>query len=133
MQCAAVGKPTATAPDRITVSHGANLSLLSPGAYLRSKLMKPHYDVRAEADGARVLSVTAQEASFLISRGFVFGKLDGLGRLEYFTSSKGKQALLKSMEGAGIAQRMNAEDSKTTVLDGKTYQHHMRRAMSWAR
>lgn len=109
------------------------MSLLSPGSYLRSKLLKSHYDVRSEADGSRVLSVTAQESSFLISRGFVFGKLDGLGRLEYLTSSKSKTALLKSMEGAGIAQRMNAEDSKTTVLDGKTYQHHMRRAMAWAR
>lgn len=95
--------------------------------------MKPQYDIRSEADGTRILSVTAQEAAFLISSGQVFGKLDGLGRLEYLTAHKSRQALLKSMDGAGVAQRMSAEDSKTTVLDGKTYQHHMRRAMAWAR
>jgi hypothetical protein len=96
-------------------------------------LLKSHYDVRAEADGDRMMSITAQEAAFLISSGQVFGKVDGLGRLEHLTSHRSKTALMKSMEGAGIAQRMNAEDSKTTVLDGKTYQHHMRRAMAWAR
>lgn len=80
-----------------------------------------------------MMSVTAQEAAFLVSRGFVFGKLDALGRLEYLTAHRAKAAILKAMESAGIAQRMNAEDSKTTVLDGKTYQHHMRRAMAWAR
>ena len=95
--------------------------------------MNPHYDVRAEADGSRMMSITAQEAAFLISSGQVFGKVNGLGKLEYLVTHRAKNALLKSMEGAGIAQRMNAEDSKTTVLDGKTYQHHMRRAMAWAR
>lgn len=79
------------------------------------------------------MSVTAQEAAFLISSGQVFGKVSAMGKLEYLTSHRAKSVLLKSMEGAGIAQRMNAEDSKTTVLDGKTYQHHMRRAMAWAR
>jgi len=79
------------------------------------------------------MSVTAQEAAFLISSGLVFGKLNGIGRLEYLITHRTKKAMLTAMDGAGVAQRMNAEDSKTTVLDGKTYQHHMRRAMAWAR
>lgn len=109
------------------------MSLLSPGSYLRSKLLKSHYDVRSEADGNRMMIVTAQEAAFLISSGVLFGKIDGLGRLEHFTCHRPKSVLLKMMDGVGISQRMSAEDSKTTVLDGKTYQHHMRRAMAWAR
>jgi hypothetical protein len=95
--------------------------------------MNAHYDVRAEAEGGRMMSVTAQEAAFLISSGSVFGKLDGLGRLEYLITHRTKRALLSAIESAGVSQRMNGEDSKTTVLDGKTYQHHMRRCMAWAR
>lgn len=109
------------------------MSILSPGSYLRSKLMNSHYDVRAEAEGGRIMSVTCQEAAFLVSSGLVFGKLDGLGRLEYLITHRVKKALLTAIESAGVSQRMSAEDSKTTVLDGKTYQHHMRRCMAWAR
>jgi len=109
------------------------MSLLSPGSYLRSKLMKSEYDIRSESSGSRIMSVTAREASFFISAGHVFGKLDGMGRLQYLTSPTSAARLKAMLQKANVEPPKNAEDNKTTVLDGKTYQFHMRRVMAWAR
>lgn len=79
------------------------------------------------------MQVTAQEASFFISAGFVFGKLDGIGRLEYLTSPLKSEKLRAALQKATCGTVQNAEDNKTTFIDGKTYQFHMRRVLAWSR
>ena len=109
------------------------MSLLSPGLYLRSKLLKPSYDIRSELNGSRIMSATAGEASFFISAGIVFGKLSGSGSLEYLTSNASPARLRSMLEKANLDCNQTAEDNRTTVLNGKTYQFHMRRVRAWAR
>jgi len=109
------------------------MSLLAPGVYLRSKLREPHYDVRAEDGGGRILTVTMKEASFFISSGQVLGLLDGRGNLRYLTTHLSAKKLRSMLDRVGQDSSQSAEDNTTTVLDGKTYRFHMRRVMAWAR
>ena len=108
------------------------MSLISPGSYLRSKLTASEYDVRSEKDGNRIFSVKAQEAASLISTGLLFGKVTASGRLEYLISSVPAAKLRATLAKSG-GDVKNAEDNKTTFLDGRSYAFHMRRVAAWAR
>ncbi len=109
------------------------MSLLSPGMYLRSKLLKQQYDIRAEQNGNRIMTISANEASFFISAGHVIGKLDAGGNLQYLISNLSAIRLRGMLEKAGQDSKQSAEDNRTSVLDGKTYRFHMRRVAAWAR
>ena len=108
------------------------MSLLSPGAYLRSKLIQSRYDVRDDS-GKRLLDVAAHEASVLISKALVFGKLGIDGDLKYLLAMRPKRVLVDALAKPGTGVSIVAEDNTTTVRDGRGYQFHMRRVMAWAR
>ena len=108
------------------------MSLLSPGAYLRSKLIESRYDVRDDS-GKRLLDVAAHEASVLISKALVFGKLGIDGDLKYLLAMRPKKALVDALNKNSTDASIIAEDNATAVKDGRGYKFHMRRVMAWAR
>ena len=108
------------------------MSILTPGAYLRQKLVLPRYAVRAES-GQLILSVAAHEASVLISKGLVFGKLSGTGDLQYLAALRGRKVLIDAIKAGGAGGVVSAEDNETTLRDGRGYRFHARRVMAWAR
>ena len=109
------------------------MSLLSPGSYLRSKLTQPEYDIRCEKTGARIMCLKAHECASLISTSHLFGKLGQDGELKYLISHVPAARLRNQLQRAGGEGPRNAEDSKTTLLEGQTYRFHTRRVMAWAR
>lgn len=109
------------------------MSLLSPGAYLRSKLIEQEYDVRDEKTGSRIMVLDAFECAALISRSMLFGKLGQDGALKYLISHQPAARLRAALSKASRGDLRNAEDNRTTELDGQTYRFHARRVMAWAR
>lgn len=107
------------------------MSLLSPGAYLRTKVNRDSYELR-NREGKRFESASAQNVAFLISAGVVFGKLNGAGELEYLVALKPAGIIRKMLNAAMKTGRLTAEDNKTTFMDGKTFAHHMRKSAAFA-
>lgn len=107
------------------------MSLLSPGAYLRSKLVRTQYDLRS-LDGNRTESLPVKHASFLISAGVVFGKLNGSGELEHLVALRSSAVIRRMLNAAMKIGKLGAEDNKTTYMDGKTYAHNLRRSAAFS-
>jgi hypothetical protein len=123
----------ATADNRNQCHHLERMSFLSPGSYLRSKLTATEYDVRCEKTGARIMVLKSHECASLISTSHVFGKLGQDGELKYLISHVPASKLRAQLQKAVGEGPRNAEDSKTTLLDGQTYRFHTRRVLAWAR
>lgn len=108
------------------------MSLLSPGEYLRSLLVELRYDVR-DAEGRRLMSVTAQEADALQAKDLVWGRLSNRGELQYLAAMYGKPRI-KAALANGLGQPVAAEDNRTVVRDlPMNYSPHPRRAKAFRR
>lgn len=107
------------------------MSLLSPGKYLRSKLIKPTYEIR-NGEGNRIEVIPSAHCSFLISAGVAMGKLDGSGDLECLIALRPSPVIRRMLKAGMAGGRLGAEDNKTTFMDGKTFTHHMRKSRAFA-
>jgi hypothetical protein len=123
------GNPETTGMKRGTVTKG-NMSFLSPGGYLRTKLIKPEYDLRS-IHGDRLMSLPVKHASLLISSAIVFGKLNGSGDLEYLVALRTIGSIRNLIDKTGKSGGIGAEDNKTVVMDGQTFAHDMRRSRAF--